>query len=503
MFRKNLPLLAAACLTLASCCGGNEPQHTLIVNSTDALVKTQQGTVSGYIEDGIYTFKGIHYAKAERFCDPVDPDSWDGVKTVLYWGDQCYQAPRVTWQDDCEAFLYRWDDGTQSDDCQVLNVWTNGINDGKKRPVMVWLHGGGYAMGASSELPFYDGANLAKKDVVMVSINHRLNVLGFLDLSDFGEKYKHSSNASVLDMVKALEWVNKNIAAFGGDPDNVTIFGQSGGGGKVNTLLATPSAKGLFHRGIIESGSMIELGDKEAARQMGRAVVAKLGLDQKTIDKIQTIPYADLLAATNEAYAEMNGDNPMARFMGAAMAFGPVVDGEVIPYQPSDPRVAEISKGLPTIIGYNSVETMADAVFANAEARLQLGDTKSYIYIFAKPSPLMDGSFDTNHCSEMPYVFNNIDLGKYMVGCEPSAYKLADFMSDVWVSFAKDGCPDVKKFKWEEYNPQTKPVVVFNDKTKTIHDGDPYYEEMKNHVRPTFPIRVSIWDKLMAGTAKE
>jgi len=489
--------LAAVCALAASCCCDKTPQHTLIVNSTDALVKTQQGTVSGYIEDGIYTFKGIHYAKAERFCAPEDPDSWEGVKTQLYWGDQCYQAPRVTWQDDCEAFLYRWDDGTQSDNCQVLNIWTNGINDNKKRPVMVWLHGGGYTMGASSELPFYDGANLAKKDVVLVSINHRLNILGFMDLSDYGEKFKNSSNAGVLDMIKALEWVNKNIAQFGGDPDNVTIFGQSGGGGKVNALLAAPAAKGLFNKGIIESGSMISFGDKEETRAISRAVVEHLGLNEKTIDQIQTMPYSELLDAATEAIVSMDPNNVMYKFMGAGMAFSPVVDGEVIPYQPSDPRVAEISKGLPTIIGYNSVETMAESVFANADIRYNMGDTKQYIYIFAKPSPLMDGSFDTNHCSEMPYVFNNIDLGKYMVGCEPSAYKLADFMSDVWVSFAKDGVPNTKKFTWEEYNPETKPVVVFNDKTFTIHDGDPYYEEMANHVRPTFSIRgKSIWEKL-------
>ena len=503
MYYKKLFALASAGFLLASCCGEKTPQHTLIVNSTDALVQTRQGTVSGYIEDGIYTFKGIEYAKAKRFEAPQDPDSWDGVKTALYWGDQCYQAPRVTWQDDCEAFLYQWDDGTQSDDCQVLNVWTKGINDGKKRPVMVWLHGGGYAMGASSELPFYDGANLAKKDVVLVSINHRLNILGFLDLSDYGEKYKYSANAGVLDMIKALEWVNKNIENFGGDPDNVTIFGQSGGGGKVNILLTTPGAKGLFHRGIIESGSMIEMGSKEDAKKLGNAVVEKLGLNEKTIDEIQTMPYSQLLDAATEALVGMDPNNVMYKFMGAAMAFSPCVDGEVIPFQPSDPRVAEVSKGLPTIIGYNSVETMADAVFKNADVRYNLGDTKQYIYIFAKPSPLMDGSFDTNHCAEMPYVFNNIDKGKYMVGCEPSAYKLADFMSGVWVSFAKDGCPDVKKFKWEVYNPEAKPVVVFNDKTFTIHDGDPYYEEMANHVRPSFPIRgLSIWEKLASGATK-
>ena len=466
------------------------PDHSVIVNSTDALVETTYGTLCGYIEDGIYTFKGIQYAKAERFMPPQDPDSWEGVQTALYYGHQCYQSPRMTWEDDCEAFLYQWDDGTQSDDCLYLNVWTKGINDGAKRPVMVWLHGGGFAMGASSELPFYDGANLAKKDVVLVSINHRLNVLGYMDLSDFGEKYKYSGVAGIMDMVKALEWVNKNIAAFGGDPDNVTIFGQSGGGGKVNILMGTPSAKGLFHRGIIESGSMLNLMAPETSREMARLTVENLGLDEKTIDKIQTIPYSKLLAASTDAVISKNPDNFFYRMYGSGMWFSPTLDGEVIPYPLTDPRVAEISKGLPTIIGCNSSEySMLNGVFNNADVRLKMGDTKSYLYVFAKPSPHMDGSFGTNHCTEMPFVFNNIYLGRYMVGADKSAYKLADFMSDVWVSFAKDGVPDVKKFKWEEYNPETKPIVVFNDKTETIHDGNPFIDEMKNMKRETWIYR--------------
>ena len=482
---KKISILAAAalCLLCASC-DDRYPEHSLVVNSTDALVQTCYGTLCGYIEDGVYTFKGIQYAKAERFMPPQDPDSWEGVQTALYYGHQCYQSPRMTWEDDCEAFLYQWDDGTQSDDCLYLNVWTNGINDGRKRPVMVWLHGGGFAMGASSELPFYDGANLARKDVVLVSINHRLNLLGYMDLSDFGEKYKYSGVAGIMDMVKALEWVNKNIEAFGGDPDNVTIFGQSGGGGKVNILMGTPSAKGLFQRGIIESGSMLNLMDPETSREMARATVKNLGLDEKTIDRIQTLPYSDLLAASTDAILEKNPGNFFYRMYGSGMWFSPVLDGEVIPYPLTDPRVAEISKGLPTIIGCNSSEyNMLSGVFNNADIRYGMGDTKEYIYVFAKPSPHMDGSFGTNHCTEMPFVFNNIWLGRYMVGCDKSAYKLADFMSDVWVSFAKDGVPDVKKFKWEEYNPETKPVVVFNDKTVTVHDGDPFFDEMKDMKR--------------------
>jgi para-nitrobenzyl esterase len=481
-------IISIAVILLAAC--NRYPEHCVVVNSQDALVETTYGTLCGYIEDGVYTFKGIRYAKAERFMPPEDPDPWEGVRTALYYGNQCQQAPRVSWQDDCEAFLYQWDDGVQSEDCLNLNVWTKGINDGKKRPVMVWLHGGGYAMGASSELPFYDGTNLAKKDVVLVSINHRLNFLGYFDLSDFGEKYKYSGVAGVMDMVKALEWVHKNIAAFGGDPDNVTLFGQSGGGGKVNILLATPSAKGLFRRGIIESGSMTRLMEPETSRAMARLAVKNLGLDEKTIDRIQTIPYAELLDAASEAVLSCFPENFFYRIYGCGMWCQPVVDGEVIPYQPDDPRVAEISEGLPTIIGCNYAEYgMLNSVYHNADIRYDMGDTKQYLYIFAKPSPHMDGTFATNHCTEMPYVFNNIWLGRFMVGCDKSAYKLADFMSDVWVSFAQDGCPDVKRFKWESYNPETKPVVVFNDKTTTLHAGDPFFDEMKSYTRTPWVYR--------------
>ena len=484
--------LALAFLLVAAC--DHYPSHSLVVNSTDALVETCYGTLCGYIEDGIYTFKGVRYAKADRFMPPEDPEPWEGVETALYYGHQCHQSPRFTWEDDCEAFLYQWDDGVQSDDCQFLNVWTNGIDDGKKRPVMVWLHGGGYAMGASSELPFYDGANLARKGVVMVSINHRLNILGYMDLSDFGEKYKYSGVTGVMDMVKALEWVHKNIAAFGGDPDNVTIFGQSGGGGKVNILMGTPSAKGLFHRGIIESGSMLGLADPADSRAMARKTVENLGLTAATVDKIQEIPYDELLAAATQAVVDANPQNVFYKLYGAGMWFQPTQDGEVIPYPLTDPRVAEISKGLPTIIGCNFSENgMLESVYQNADLRYNMGDTRQYLYVFAKPSPHMDGTFATNHCTEMPFVFNNIWLGRFMVGCDKSAYKLADFMSDVWVSFARDGVPDVKRFKWEVYTPETKPMVVFDDKTVTVHEGDAFFDEMAAYKAKTWEYRKPWW----------
>lgn len=489
--RKLLTIIAAGAV-LASCCTTTE-EHSLVCDSTSALVQTKYGTLSGYIEDGIYTFKGIQYAKAERFMAPEYPDSWEGVQTALYYGHQCCQGERKTWEDDCEAFLYQWDDGTQSEDCLYLNVWSKGINDGKKRPVMVWLHGGGYAMGASSELPFYDGTNLAKKDVVLVSINHRLNVLGFLDLSAFGEKYKYSANAGILDIIKSLEWVRDNISQFGGDPDNVTIFGQSGGGGKVNSLLVSPAAKGLFNKGIIESGSMISFKDQNESRAMGVKVAEALGLDAGNIDKIQTIPYSELLAGTTEAICNAYPDNYFYRIYGAGMWFSPVLDGDVIACNAGDPKVKEISGGIPTIIGCNYAEGgMLDSVYENADVRYNLGDTRQYLYVFAKPSPHMDGTFATNHCTEMPFVFNNIWLGRFMVGCDKSAYKLADFMSDVWVSFAKDGNPDVKRFKWEVYNPETKPMVVFNDKTTTVHAADKFFDDMRSYTRDTWVYRKAL-----------
>ena len=297
-----------------------------------------------------------------------------------------------------------------------------------------------------------------------------------------------------MDMVKALEWVHKNIEAFGGDPENVTIFGQSGGGGKVNILMGTPSAKGLFHRGIIESGSMLTLADPAESRAMARKTVENLGLDAASIDKIQEVPYDDLLAAASQAVIDANPQNMFYKLYGAGMWFSPVLDGEVIPYALTDPRVAEISKGLPTIIGCNFSENgMLRGVYQNADLRYAMGDTKQYLYVFAKPSPHMDGTFATNHCTEMPFVFNNIYLGRYMVGDDKSAYKLADFMSEVWVSFAKDGVPDVKRFKWEVYDPETKPMVVFNDKTVTVHAGDSFFDDMAAYKAQTWKYRTPWW----------
>ncbi|HEY0892625.1 MAG TPA: carboxylesterase family protein, partial [Cellvibrio sp.] len=229
------PLLIAGLLglTLAGC--GQEPEQT-----QKPIVKTTYGYISGTTEEGVFSFKGIPYAKAERFMPPQAPDTWEGVHDHSKFGPIAMQ-------------VNSWSPESAMDEQKLftVNVWTQGLNDGKKRPVMFWLHGGGFAVGASDD-PITDGKMLAQKgDIVLVSVNHRLNILGFLDLSAFGDKYARSANVGMLDVVAALEWVNKNIQNFGGDPANVTIFGESGGGGKVGTLMSMPAAKGLFHKAII------------------------------------------------------------------------------------------------------------------------------------------------------------------------------------------------------------------------------------------------------------
>lgn len=284
----------------------NTSPTELISSEASTVAETEAGKVSGYIDNGVYIYKGIPYATAERFMPPVPVEKWEGVRSSRAYGPTCPQAERAGWRSDEIAFAFDWDDGYPGEDCLRVNIWTKGLDKQQKRPVMVWLHGGGYSAGSGQELPGYDGANLARKgDVVVVTLNHRLNVLGFLDLSAYGEKYAQSGNVGLLDLVAALKWVHNNIANFGGDPDNVTIFGQSGGGGKVSTLLATPAAKGLFHKAIVQSGSMLRTMESSYSRRIGAATVEILGLKSHNIDQIKEVPYKELLAAGEKAVAQV------------------------------------------------------------------------------------------------------------------------------------------------------------------------------------------------------
>lgn len=318
--------------------------------------------------------------------------------------------PTTSVQDQGE-FVFHHDWGYPNEDCMRLNVWTPAISDAKKRPVMFWIHGGGYTAGSSQELPSYDGENLSKKgDVVVVSINHRLNILGFLDLSAYGDKYKHSANLSILDIKAALEWVKANIANFGGDPNNITIFGQSGGGAKVNTLMAMPSAKGLFQKAINESGSFrSEMLEKATTQAITAEVLKALNLQTSQVDSLQTIPFTQLSDAGKKAL-KIVADKMKAEgkpVIGFGLSWGPSRDGEDLPYQLFSKEAFELSKDVPLLIGTvkNEFAPFMNGAMSNApldkvtEAiKKQQGD-KADAYIAAvkkaypgdiKPSDLMD-----------------------------------------------------------------------------------------------------------------
>lgn len=470
-------LLAA---TLAVSCGqpSRRRVESLGVLETSAkltTVQTTSGPVAGYVDDGVFIYKGIPYAKAERFAQAVDPDPWTDVRPSRAFGPTAPAPARSGWWSDDQAFTMHWDDGFHDEDCLRVNVWTGGINDGKKRPVMVWLHGGGFREGSGQELICYDGTNLARDHgVVVVSLNHRLNVLGFLDLSAFGAKYAHSGNLGMLDIVKALEWVRDNVANFGGDPSNVTIFGQSGGGGKVSTLMAMPSAKGLFSKAIVESGSITNLLSPKYSRRIGAATVANLGLTPSRIEEIASVPYDRLLAAYDAAMKkvgeEAKEDGAFPTNLLDAILFGqvPVVDGEIIPVQPGTAEALALSKDVPVIIGtvyHEFTRDQEDPIFKplalqQAQDRASAGCAPVYMYQFRWESPVLDGALGSTHCIEIPFVFDNVLLHRTFTGGGDDAVELGHRVSRLWTSFAKTGVPEAEGIPaWAPY-PKTLTINV-------------------------------------------
>ena len=472
MALKQISLILGTALLLTACggrglLGRSECAGALETSAAASTVQTKSGPVAGYVDNGVFIYKGIPYAKAERFMPAEDPDPWTEVRASRAYGPTCPQRARAGWYDDNQAFAMHWDDGFPDEDCLRVNVWTAGIKDGAKRPVMVWLHGGGFSAGSGQELISYDGTNLARDHgVVVVSLNHRLNTLGFLDLSAFGGKYGHTGNLGMLDIVKALEWVRDNISAFGGDPSNVTIFGQSGGGGKVSTLMARPSAKGLFHKAIVQSGSITNLMDPKYSRRIGAATVEALGINPSRIDDITSVPYSDLLDAYQEAVEkvrdEATADGAMPENILDMLVFGalPVVDGEVIPAAPSSPEALALSKDIPVIIGtvYNEfTPDQEDPIFRplavkQASDRSAAGCAPVYMYLFKWSSPVLDGVFGSTHCLEIPFVFDNVLLHRTFTGGGEDAVGLGHRMSRVWTGFAKTGIPSADGIpEWEPY----------------------------------------------------
>jgi para-nitrobenzyl esterase len=405
-----------------------------------------------------------------------------------------------------------------------VNVWTQGISDNRKRPVMVWLHGGGFHVGASND-PMTYGEALAKKgDVVFVSVNHRLNILGFLDLSAYGEKYSESANVGMLDIVKALEWVQNNIANFGGNPSDVTIVGESGGGGKVGTLMCMPAAKGLFHKAIIQSGTLINTMTKEKSQKLALAVIEKLGLTPAEVDKLATIPYLDLVKAGNDAIKELSG----TRKPGSSTMYGfaPSVDGDILLQQPFSPGFAEISNDIPLMMGSTLNEMMptfygekdltleqakerlakeygentdkyvelfaeaypdytpqdllsVDKVFRpytirTADARAEESDAPLYVYFLAWKSAVDDSTKGSFHGLDIPLAFNTVDLRPDWTGNTEEAWEMADKMSSAWINFVKTANPNVEGVlpEWETYTAENGATMYFDTECRIVNNHD-------------------------------
>ena len=529
----------AGCCSRKGCCSSGEDSG-ILASSSVAVAQTANGKVAGYIQDGVTIFKGIPYAKANRFEAPVQADSWEGIRSCRQYGPVSPQGARSGWANDEIAFAFNWNDGVQGEDCLRLNVWTPAL-DSRKRPVMVWLHGGGYSAGSGQELPSYDGTSLAfAEDVVVVSINHRLNVLGFLDLSAYGETYAKSANAGLLEIVASLKWVRDNIAAFGGDPSNVTIFGQSGGGGKVTTLLATPCAKGLFHKAIVQSGSMLRTMESKYSRKIGIATVRNLGLDASSIDKISEVPYGELLAAGEKAIAQVKAEADRDGVASFIFGWAPTVDGAVLPSQPFDPQAPAISAEIPMIIGTTRHEfsmttyvpalrnagreevigilkgrygegterflelfakaypgskpaDMLDADFVFRPGAIEQALRKSlqgaapvYMYMFNWESPVLDGILRSTHCMEIPFVFNNADRHASMTGGGAQAMELASKMSHCWAEFARCGKPSAEGLpEWEPFEAEKRAVMFFDNTCKMSYSHD---KELMDFIR-RYPTR--------------
>ncbi|MBQ3813885.1 MAG: carboxylesterase/lipase family protein [Bacteroidales bacterium] len=449
-------------LLLAFACGSpvtrsaKECVSPLETSAKTSTVTIKSGPVCGYVDDGVYIYKGIPYGEAERFMPPVDPKPWTELRPCRSYGPVSPHPARSGWRDDAQAFTMHWDDGYPGEDCLRVNVWTSRIKADARMPVMVWLHGGGFSEGSSQEQAGYDGTNLARDHgVVVVSLNHRLNALGFLDLSAYGARYAYSGNVGMLDIVKALEWVRDNISVFGGDPSNVTIFGQSGGGGKVTTLMAMPSAKGLFHKAIVQSGSIFTLMDPKYSRRIGAATVAGLGISPSQIDRIADVPYEELLSAYTAALEKVRGearvDGTLPSNILDMLLFGqmPVVDGEVIPAQPSSAKSLSLSKDVPVMVGtvYNEfTPDQEDPIFRplalrQASDRTAAGCAPVYFYRFDWKTPVLDGAMGSPHCIEIPFVFDNVLRHRTFTGGGEDAVELGHRVSRLWTSFARTGKP--------------------------------------------------------------
>jgi para-nitrobenzyl esterase len=483
------------------------------------VVETTSGKVQGIAHTGIKQFKGIPYGAPtggkNRFLPPKKPASWSGVRECFAHGQVCPQTLADLRSD--YGMMIQWDQepGGMGEDCLTLNIWTPGVNDGQKRAVMVSFHGGGFATGSGNS-PGYDGAQLARfGDVVVVTVNHRLASFGYLHLADLGAppEFAEAGVTGVMDLVASLQWVRDNIERFGGDPGKVMIFGQSGGGAKTTTVLAMPSAKGLFRCAGVQSGSALRLSTREAATKRAEALLAKLGITKNNFGDLQKISWQQILEAQSSLGLGLGG-------------FSPVVEGNVLPHHPFDPVAPPESADVPVIIsttledaalaltnfdlddaGLKAVlsqrfKDKADAIHAlyrqsswnskktpfqiqaqaftdsgfrrsaitQAERKAALGKAPAYMYLWAYESPGFGGKFGAVHGTDVSASFNGYpnSIGG---GGSPQQRALWATFASTWVALAKTCDPNNSKIpKWPAYDATSRATMIFDAETRVEND---------------------------------
>jgi para-nitrobenzyl esterase len=533
--------IGTSAISLSSCSSPTvkkkeDDGQILFIGDNIAIAETENGKVRGFIHRDIYNFLGIPYGAnttgKNRFMPAQKPEPWTDIYPAVYWPNAAPQLLDNFYADKYSAFTDYWHFDEISENCLGINVWTPGYKDNKKRPVLLWLHGGGFFSGNSIEHPEYHGENLSRfGDIVFCSLNHRLGPLGFADFSAIGgEKYAASGNVGMLDIVTGLEWIRDNISNFGGDPGNVTIIGQSGGGAKVCTLTAMPSAKGLFHKAVALSGAGLSVGEKSDCQKLASYILKEAGLTTSQIDKLQEIPWRDYFAIANKASMKWREEMGITIFYETG--FKPVVDGKYIPQQPYFPTATPLAADIPMIVsstvyerspssfdsslenisldkakelvktiwGFggnlgNDTSGVIDAyaknfpdrkpieilsmVLSNRKGVINFCNAKSkqtapvFLAWFGWNTPLFDGRLRAFHTMDIAFWFYNTDVQISHTGGGARPRKLAEKMSGALVQFMKTGVPNGGGLpEWPGYSVENGETMILDDESKVQNDPD-------------------------------